>query len=638
MIPIAGTRSVLLMAAAWVATTVAYADSQDAAIENLSSMSLEQLANVEVTSVSKSPQPLQQAAATIYVITHDQILRSGVTSVPEALRLAPNLLVTQTSASQYTIAARGLGGNTPAQNFSNKLLILIDGRSVYTPLYSGIYMDAQDVLLEDVDRIEIISGPGSTLWGANAVNGVINIITRAAYLTDGTFASVGAGNEEQNAAVRYGAKSDDFAFRVYAKAFNRDSMELADDANAHDRWGKVQGGFRADWSRGNDSATLQGDIYRATENQLGSGDSSLAGANTLTRWQHHSDSSDLQLQAYFDQTQSFQPTGGNAFVLHTYDVELQDSMLLGAADQLIWGGGERLYSYGITNSASLLFVPSSRNLTLGDVFAQDTYSLMPTLKLTAGIKFEDDPYYGWTPLPNARLAWDATDRTTLWAAASRAVRSPTPFDEDVVEKLAGSVFLTGNPDFQTEEVWAYEVGYRSQPASVLSLSVAAFYNTYNDLRTIELGSATAPIPLHWGNLMRADTDGIEAWADWQVTRWWQLSPGVSLLHEDFMFKPGSSQLLGLAQAGDDPSSHATLASSMDLGRQMTFDAQLRYVGALPNPALPSYYEMNARYGWRPSKTLELSLNGLNLLHAHHVEAAGGEEIVRSVLAEARWRF
>src|SRR5579871_6650215 len=249
---------------------------------DLARLSLAQLSKLEVTSVSKSAQPLLRSAATIYVITREQILRSGATSLPEALRLAPNLTVTQSSSTAYTVSARGFSGNVPDQNFSNKLLILIDGRSVYTPLFSGVYLDAQDVVLEDIDRIEVISGPGSTLWGANAMNGVINIVTRASYLTQGTLLSGAAGNQEQELSARYGGSADEgLTYRVYGKDFQIDALQFADGSSAHDGWTKGQGGFRADWTRTSDSVTVQGDLYRGTQQQPNAGDTLLLGGNLL---------------------------------------------------------------------------------------------------------------------------------------------------------------------------------------------------------------------------------------------------------------------------------------------------------------------------------------------------------------------
>jgi iron complex outermembrane receptor protein len=620
--------------------------SESETVEDVSQLSLADLANVEVTSVSKAPQTIRRAAASIYVISHDDIARSGAVNIPEVLRLAPNLLVTQLTSNDYVIAARGLGGNPKDQNFANKMLILVDGRSVYNPLFSGIYTDSFDVLLEDIERIEVISGPGATLWGANAMNGVINIITRKSYVTTGSFVSVGAGNQDQTMSARYGGKAgDDATFRVYGLGFHTGAMELEDGSTAHDGWSKGQGGFRLDWSSDRDTVTVQGDLYRGLENQLGSGDLLISGGNVVSRYQHHGERSDLQIQAYLDQTEREGPIGDGGFVLHTYDVELQQTIDVAAAHHVIWGAGERLNSYDIANTTTLLFIPPHRALTLGDAFLQDTISLGASLDLIAGIKLEDDPFSGWTPLPDLRASWEINLKIDIWAAASRAIRSPTPFDHDVVEKIGPTVFLTGNPEFRPERVDTYETGMRLDPVPTVSISAAVFYNVYDDLRTIDPGSNTAFLPLQWRNSMQGDTDGLEAWADWQVTPWWRLSPGVTWLHERLEIKPGASGLLGVTQAADDPSSHATLKSSMNWGRQVSFDASLRYVGALPSPGLPTpglsaYCEMDARLGWRATNALDVSVSGQNLLHARLNEFAVpyGEYITRSVMAEARWKF
>jgi iron complex outermembrane receptor protein len=629
--------ALVLVTLGWV--EIAFGEA--AASDDLTQMSLADLAKIEVTSVSKTSEILQRAPAAIYVISHDDIERSGVTSVPEALRLAPNLLVTQTSSSAYVISARGFGGNPNSQNFSNKLLILIDGRSVYTPLYSGIYANTLDVMLEDIDRIEVISGVGATLWGANAMNGVINIITRTSYLTQGSFIDAGGGNQDQFGGARYGGRiNSDTTFRVYGFGFHRGAMELADDSSAHDGWSKGQAGFRADWTTERDALTVQGDFYRGTENVLDNSDGSLLGGNLLTRYQRHGTIADTQAQFYIDQTQQFGPAGGTAFVVHTYDFELQQAIAAGFRNQVVWGGGERLYSYGITNTATFLFEPQHRDLTLGNVFMQDTVTVASTLSAVLGIKLEDDPFSGWTPLPDARLSWAIADHTTLWAAASRAIRSPTPFDTEVIEKLGTATYLAANAQFRPEEVRAYEIGSRLQPSADMSLSAAAFYNVYNDLRTVDPASSTVFLPLYWGNSMRGDTFGVDAWANWQLTDWWRLSPGATWVRERLAFKPGASQLLGVGQAADDPSSHASLASSMNLPYRLSFDASVRYVGALPGPALPHYYDLDARLGWQASPAVELSIRGSHLLHERHWEfpAPSGEQITRNVIAEARFKF
>lgn len=608
--------------------------------EPLARMSLQELANVQVISASEAPEQLRATPAVLYVITRDEILRSGATSIPEVLRLAPNILITQLGASGYSAATNDFGGNPDLQNFPNKLLVLIDGRSVYSPLFSGMYFDAQDVVIEDIDRVEVISGPGATLWGANAMNGVINIITRSSQATTDTLISATAGNYERNIAAHYGNAVGNGAFRFYGKAFKRDSMQLADGSDANDEWSKSQGGFRYDWDGAKDSFTLQSDAYRANEEQATLKDLDITGANILTRWKHREDNSDFQMQAYYDLTQRDEPPGGVAFVLRTYDVEFQHSTVIASMHRLVWGAGERIHNYHIQNSSSLLFIPEQRTLTLENLFAQDTISLSKTVELTAGIKMENDPYSGWQPQPDVRLAWQRTRNTLLWAAVSRAIRSPTPFDVDVQEKLGGILFLKGNESFKPENVVAYELGYRGEPLPTLSCVVSAFYNSYDNLRTIETQPAPGFLPLYWGNEMAGYTYGINTWANWQVTSNWRLEPGLRYLRKQLHFKSGSSKIGGIAQAGDDPSIQARLKSSITISNNVAADLQLRYVSSLPSPALRSYYELNAHIGWQLSPSTEVSLNGKNLLHSHHAEfpAPTGYEIARSVSVNARWNF
>jgi len=494
------------------------------------------------------------------------------------------------------------------------------------------------VLLDDVERIEVISGPGATLWGANAMNGVINVITRQSADTQGLLANVMAGNREQRAEARWGGRSDALSYRIYAKGFKEDSLDLTNGASAGDSWKKGQAGFRMDWSHGADVVTASGDVYHATEDVPAiDADTDIKGANLLARWQHGTERTQTQLQAYVDRTERGTTFDSSGFTLTTYDIELQQTIDLDR-HRLVWGGGKRFSHYDIDNTASLLFEPTSRTLRLGTLFAQDTFRVGAGVSLIAGLKLEDDPYSGWSVLPDLRVSWQVSEATMLWLAGSRAIRSPTPFDTDVIEKVGGTTFLTGNPAFDTEEVNAYEMGYRSRPHGSVSLTVTAFFNQYDDLRTIELDPVSGFLPLRWGNRMRGDTYGVEAWADFQLADGWRLSPGVRTLHKRLRFEAGSSGLLGVAQAGNDPTNQALLRSSIDVGRRGTFDLNLRHTDTLPSPDTPGYYELNARFGWRWTDALEVAISGSDLLHRRHVEYAptAGEAIGRSVVAEVRW--
>lgn len=614
--------------------------ARSAESEDLLQLSLAELGSIQVTSVSKTPELLREAPAAIYVITQDDIQRSGATSLAEALRLAPNLRMTQLSASSYVASARGMSGRPDAQNFSNKLLIMIDGRSVYSPLFSGIFLDTQDVVLDDINRIEVISGPGATLWGANAMNGVINIITRPAYLTQGPTATARAGNQELGLSARYGAKfGDDGAFRVYGKAFDRAAMSLADGSGAGDAWRRGQAGFRMDLNHSKGTATFQGDVYGGSNERAGPGAENVSGANLLGRWQSRTDNSEFHLQGYIDHVKRGAPADGIPFRIDTFDLEAQQSLLLGSRHKLVWGAGGRISRIDISNSASLLFLPSERTLQLWNVFGQDTVTLSPSVKLTLGLKLEHNSYSAWEPQPDARLTWEATDAVTVWAAASRAIRAPTPFDVDVLERFGGRDFLQGNPAFQAENVITYETGLRASVTPTLLLSISTFYNRYNDLRTVELNSPPTLLPLIWDNRMAGHTYGMTAWAHWQVTPRWRLSPGFELLEKRLDFKPGASGLIGVGQAGNDPKWHALLTSSLDLGRSQNLEVSLRHVARLPQPALAAYTELSARYAWRASAAWELSVHGVNLLQGKHQEYPGtdGAFIKRGILAEARWR-
>jgi len=621
----------------------AHATTTTPTIEDLNSLSIEQLGDIQVTSVTKTAEPIRQAPAAIFVITHDDITRSGATSVPEMLRLAPNLQVEQTSASKYVITARGLNGNVNDQNFTNKLLVLIDGRSVYTPLYSGVYWDMQDVLPDNIDRIEVISGPGATLWGANAVNGVINIITRKAGDTQGALVDIGAGNLRRSASLQYGGKiGGDLSYRLYAKTFYDDDTVTAAGAGANDHWTKPQAGFRLDWTASKaDSVTLQGDGYEGPQAQLGAPDEIITGADISGRWNHAwQDGSALQVQAYWDRTARETQNNDGSFRLDSYDLDIQHSFALGARNAVVWGGGVRLSQFRIDGNGSLLFSPPNRTISLSNLFAQDTLSITKTVHLTLGLKAEQDPYSKAVLLPDVRLSWTPGDALMLWTAASQSVRSPTPFDRDVVEKSGSTVLLTGDPAFKPERLTAFEAGARAQPFANVSFSASAYYNIYDHLKSIELTPVTL-FPLTWGNSIEGYTYGLEAWGEIKLAPWWRLSPGFNLISEHLTFAKGDpGALIGVLQVADDPQGQASLKSSMDLGHDLALDADLRYAGALPNPKLPAYTELNLRLGWNVTRRLMLSLSGFNLLHAYHQELPGTEAnaVPRSVFAEMRVRF
>jgi iron complex outermembrane receptor protein len=622
-------------------SAVTRAAYEQPSLSDLGQLSIEQLSDLPVTSVAKRAEPLGQAPAAIYVITHEEIERSGALTLPEMLRLAPNLQVFQTSASNYVITARGFSGNAAAQSFTNQLLVLVDGRSVYTPLYSGVYWDMQDVLPADVDRIEVISGPGAALWGANAVNGVINIITRKSADTQGLRLDVGSGSQETAWDVRYGGKvGDSLAYRAYFRSFAERDTVTAAGQGADDHWQRPQGGFRLDWTpSAADSVTLQGDAYQGAEAVPNSPDERILGRNLTGRWTHADPGlGSLQIQAYYDHTERGAVASSGSFWLDTYDVDAQHSFSLGP-NEVVWGGGGRFSRYQISGTPTLYFTPSSRDLDLANLFLQDTLAVTSRARVTLGLKLENDPYSGLAVLPNLRLSYTLNSGTLLWAAASRAVRSPTPFDDDVREKIGSELFLAGNSDFDPVSLTAYEAGLRGQWGSRASLSASIYYNVYDDIRSIELAPVTQ-LPLYWGNGIQGSTYGLEAWADYTATDWWRLGAGLNLMGERFRFKPGSSGLLGLSQVGDDPGQVVKLKSSFTLPHGVMFDAYLRYYSALPDPRVPAYTELTARIAWALTDKLRLAVSGENLLNPQHQEfpAPNADAVPRSVFVNLSWGF
>ncbi len=612
---------------------------------DLSSLSLEDLGNVVVSSVAKTPEPLGDAAAAVYVISHDDILRSGATSLPEMLRLAPNLEIFQTSPSNYTITARGFSGNNGAQNFPNKLLVLIDGRSVYSPIFSGMYWNDQYVMPENIERIEVISGPGGALWGANAVNGVINIITRAAADTQGGVLQLGVGNQESGMAVQYGGQLGQNAhYRLYARDVHRRSFDDSAGRDAHDSWRKPQLGFRVDWDAGGGNAVmLQGDAHEGRTEQPDGPDSRNTEADVLARWRHTiSDTSSFQAQAYYDYLHSRSDADGSGFALRTWDIEVQHNFALGEQHQIVWGAGDRRYHYNIRPridpQSSLLWNPAVNTQNLANAFVQDQIALGSRVRLTLGVKAENDPYSGLSLMPSTKLSWKPDENVLLWTSASRAVRTPTPFDQDVIEKLGDMTFLVGNPDFKREKLTAYEAGWRAQVATRATVSVSVYYNVYDDLKTIEYSPTL--LPLLWGNGMEGHSLGVEAWGSYSVRDWWQLSAGFVAQRQKLRFKAGASGLTGLSQAGNDPDHHGFIRSLMNFSDRWTLSLNLRRVGALPDPKVPGYVELDARLGWKVSDKWGLSLSGFSLLHPWHQEYVfpDSDRIGRSVMLNTRLAF
>jgi iron complex outermembrane receptor protein len=654
------------LASAGVALSLLFPDCRgaEAGSDELSSLSLEELMNVEVTSVSKRPEKLFEAAAAIYVITREDIHRSGVTSIPEALRMAPGLEVGRVDAHNWAITSRGFN-----DVYANKLQVNIDGRSVYTPLFSGVFWDVQNMFLDDIERIEIIRGPGATLWGANAVNGVINVITRTAKETQGVLIQAGGGTEERAfGGVRYGGQLGANAhYRVYGQYFNRDDSVQPSGARANDGWWMGHGGVRLDWDPSeSDLLTFQGDAYSGRVNQTfvvtsptTPGGQSVEteyvveGGNALGRWTHaFSEDSALQLQLYYDGTR--RRTAIFQEVRDTVDLDVQQRFALGQRHQFVTGLGYRLSGDDVVNAYPLSFDPDSRTTQLLSAFLQDEITLVDELlRLTLGSKFEHNDFTGFEFQPGARLLWTPHVRHTAWASVSRAVRTPSRAEDDVVINQPGPVpgsvlSIRGDRGFDSEKLIAYEAGYRLQAHARASLSVAAFYNDYDDLRTREAGPVIPGIPLVIpvvvANNLKGETYGLELGPLWQVTDWWRLQATYSTLWMNLHRKPGSNDTNSEGAEGRSPHHQATLRSTMDLPGHWTLDGSLRYVDKLPNLNIPSYVTLDFRVAWRPIEWLEISVVGQNLLEDQHAEFAPSlirtqpTEIERSVYGQVSLRF
>jgi iron complex outermembrane recepter protein len=604
-------------------------------LEDLSALSIEDLGKVEITSVSKRTESLSQAAAAVFVITADDIRRSGAATLPEALRLAPNLEVARVNSHDYVISARGLN----SVNASNKLLVLIDGRSVYTPFFSSVFWDQQDVMMADIERIEVIAGPGGTLWGANAMNGVVNVITRTSGDSQGGLLDAKAGDFLQHAAARWGGRlGDNASYRVYALGLGEHASRLEDASSAMDSWHGKQAGFRSDMVFNRDGVTVQGDAY---ENRIDNPTGRRSGGDLLGRWKRSfTDGASLQVQGYYDQQSRSDrgvPAGATSDFVKTFDVELEHVLAPIGRQQLVWGAGYRTWHDEFLNTINpFVLVPPRQTLSLSNVFGQDTIALRDDLKLTVGAKFEYSTFSGWAVMPSARIGWQATRRDFLWGAISRAVREPSRLERD----LTAPGIVDTSPDFTSEKLVAYEAGWRSQLLPEASLSVALFYNDYSDLRTTSPAPVTV-LPVTFGNGLEGHTYGADVWASYNPFRWWRINPGFGVLRKDFHLKPGQFDIAGTQTVlGHDPGHQVFLRSYMDLPHDTELYIGLRQIGSLPDVAVPSYFEADARVSWHVTHNLELSLAGSNLLHAYHVEASQPplHLVPRNGYLGLRWSF
>lgn len=636
-------------------------------VNELADLSLEELSRIEVTSVSKSSQKLQSAAAAVTVISNDEIRRSGATSLPEVLRYVPGINVARQGASDWAVSARGFSSVN-----SEKLLVLSDTRSIYTPLFSGVQWDVQDFLLEDVDRVEVIRGPGASLWGSNAVNGVINITTKKAQDTQGLLVETALGPEDRViASARYGATAASGAsYRIFGKYVDRDDTGNA--APSKDDWRMGHIGGRSDWDiSSKDSLTVQGDIYGGTLGQhfpsinvigrpgpTGNLDAEVSGGNVLGRWRHRvDDASNFVLRAYYDDTHRNDPSYRDD--LNTFDIDFQHQFDLTARQQIVWGANYRLTENRNEGKGIFNVDPDFSSDELFGFFAQDRVALDDFLHLTVGSKFEHNDFSGFEAQPNARLAWQATPDQTFWLAVSRAVRVPTRLERDIAVYASNPAedpvyLLKGNRDFKAEELEAYEIGYRYQVRDNLALDLAAFHNHYSGLASLELGtpyldplSGFTIVPVLNENRSLGSTQGIEAQLTYSPTARWRVSTNYSYLEMDIN-STGDDLNRGEFLAGSTPRHQFGLRSFLDLPAHCQFDVHFRYVSAIRSipeivegGGISDYAEMDIRLAKQISRQLELSLVGQNLLHEDHVEFGTPEargEIQRLVYVKAMWRM
>ncbi len=637
----------------------------------LKKLSLEELSQIEVITPSKEPQEAFRSNVAIFVITGEQIRRSGATSIPEALRLAPGVEVARIDANKWSIGIRGFG-----TRLSRSVLVLIDGRTVYTTLYDGTYWEVQDTVMDDIDRIEVIRGPGGTIWGPNAVNGVINIITKNAKDTQGTLVSAGGGNEEQGFVnLRYGgAYGHSIDYRVYVKAFTR-SPENHPDNHNFDDWRAGQTGFRIDWKGDHkDTFTVQGDMYdeEAGESvqavnytqpysQIIDANALLSGGNITGRWTKIiSERNDIQVQAYYDRTSRHEPNFGE--IRNTFDLDFLQRLRFPARQQVSWGLGARL-SRGddLPVISGLTFSPWQRTDELYTAFLQDEIGLLENrLSLTLGTKFLRTNFTGLELEPSARLLWTPTSKQTVWAAYTHAVRTPSDVEEAfnlsgyIATTPAGIPFFAefmANPHFAPEQLNGYELGYRRLLGKKIYADVAAFYNHYHNLFSEDITGApfldSDPPPVHlllpaqFRNGLFGYTKGGEIAAEWEPKNVWRLRGSYSYLHMNLGKSPNSGDV-GTAPGieGSSPQHQAMIQASFDFAKGLQLDLDYRYVSALPGQLVPEYSTGDARLAWRANRQFELSFIGRNLLQPAHPEYGGDlgglVGIKRSAYVEVRW--
>jgi iron complex outermembrane receptor protein len=621
---------------------VAAVPPQIASATYLKRLSVEELMMMDITSVSRRPEAFAATASAISVITGDDIRRSGATTIADALRWSTGLSVARIDGRTWGIASRGFNNNA-----SNKLLVLMDGRSLYTPLFSGAFWDAQDTELADIDRIEVVRGPGATMWGANAVNGVINIQTKNARDTQGGLVTIGGGDEEHAfASMRQGFTLGKNVFaRVYAKSYDRDDLVFPDGRDTSDDAEMIQGGFRIDVApdSSTDSVTIQGDIYQGFLGGSNKLETRIAGGNLLAHWNHtFSPGQSISTQVYYDRVERSVPLQFSER-RDTVDFETHYNAALGERHQFLAGVTARRSADRTGTTGTVRFSPADRAMTVISGLLQDEVSFWDRrLGVTVGSKFEHNSSSGGEFQPSIRAAFHPTPHQTLWAAASRALRTPTRFDDDLRFGASPSVsFVRGDPSFLPEKLTAYELGYRFSPLAQVAIDASVFLNQYDDLRSQERDTRPGALFV-LRNKLNAETSGGEISVTVQATPAWRIRGTYAHLRKELSLDPDSTDPTRGVSEGNDPRHIATLVSSMDLPGHWEFDTMFRYVSKLPNPHVPAYNAVDLRLGWRPTPEWDFSIVGQNLFDSQHREfgasSPAAREVERSFYARITWRY
>jgi iron complex outermembrane receptor protein len=645
--------------------------AQDPVPPDLSKMDVEDLMNVKVTSVSKREQKLSRTAAAVFVIKQEDIRRSGATSIPDLLRMVPGVDVEQIDANAWAISIRGFNSR-----YSNKVLVLIDGRTVYTPSFSGVFWEQIEMPLENIDRIEVIRGPGATVWGANAVNGVISIFTKSSKDTKGGLVSAAAGSQMHalGTVQHGGAIGNEGAYRAFGNYFDVGNSRMGNGSPADDHWMRSHGGFRSDWDISDrDSLMVQGDLFANQASQtrrsgfiatpydrIFNQSLDAAGGDLLARWNHTlAGGSQTSFQAYYD---TYRRTDmGVPEALRLFDLDFQHHVTIGDRQDIVWGLGYRVSNSGLSPGYAIAFSPPSRTDNLFSAFLQNEIHVSNSLSFTIGGKLEHNAYTGLQTEPSVRLAWNAPgSRHTVWAAASKAIRQPARSDTAVVTDVQAVPMgpdsvqvsrLFGDPHIKNEELRDYELGYRSEFTNKLSLDVATFLSFYHHLQTLEPQPLViipgTPmqflVPLIYDNKAHAVDYGGEVSLSWNASSRWRVSPGYSYLHATLRQDASSQGLMEFSIANGFPQNMFQIRSQVNLSQRTEFDQSLYYTARLPGGTVPGHTRLDLRLARRLGESTEISVVGQNLLRPRSAEYGDsygtvGTQSVRSVYGKITWRF